>query len=114
LSGERSAKTAHSQSNVSCSATRSAQKAPVRRQIHDHLRDAERQHLRIGEAPLGVLAGIGKEIVRRAEHTYQQQLEVGVHYSALRVDDWVSSADFELFLEVPSPRPATHIAESII
>jgi hypothetical protein len=55
-----------------------------------------------------------EEIFRPEEHTHQQQLEVGVHNSALRVDGWVSSADFELFITGPSARTTTHIAESII
>jgi hypothetical protein len=114
LSGERSTKTAHSQSNVSCSATRSAQKAPVRRQIHDHLRDAQRQHLGIRKGAAARSCTLVEEIVRPEEHTHQQQLEVGVHNSALRVDGWVSSADFELFITGPSARTTTHIAESII
>ena len=51
----------------------------------------------------------------RAVNTDQQQLEVGVHgCGPSRVDDWVSSVDFELFVMDPAPRPATYTAESII
>jgi hypothetical protein len=90
------------------------QEAPVGRLVDDHLCHAERQHLGVREPPLGVLRRVGKEIIRRAEHTYQQQLEVGVHNSALPVDVTVSNADFELFVTDPSSPTATYVAESII
>jgi hypothetical protein len=58
------------------------EKLAVRRDIHDRLRDSERD--------------VGQEIVSGGEHRDQQQVEVGEHRGPLRVDaDNVSTADFD-------------------
>jgi hypothetical protein len=94
---------------------RGPQEAPVGGLVHDHLRDTQRQHLSVCELALRVLGRLRQEVVRRAVNTDQQQLEVGVHRSGpSRVDDWVSSADFELFVTDPAPPTAAYTAESII
>jgi hypothetical protein len=92
-----------------------AQKPAIRRLIHDHLGHAQGQHLGIGEPSARVGHGLGKKIVRSTEHTDQQQLEVGVHRTALSVGEWGFSADFELLCYVPAIRPtAPGAVESII
>ncbi len=80
-----------------------AQKAAVARDPHQHLGNAERDHLGIGQLAAGVARGLGQEIVGRAVDTDAQQVEVGVH-RGLQVDGAVSTADFGL----PSPGPSRH------
>ena len=55
------------------------EKPPIGRDAEQGLGDAQRDDLRIGDPSLGVLGPLGQEIVGRAEHGNQQQVEVGEH-----------------------------------
>jgi hypothetical protein len=59
----------------------------------------------------GSVRGSGKPTCRR---TYQQQLEVGVHNSDIRVDVTISSLDSDPLVTDPSPTATHSIAEPII
>src|SRR5580698_356896 len=87
---------------------------PVRRYPHDRLRDAERDDLRICDAPSGVPRPTGQEIVSRDINSSKQQVEVGVHRDPLRVGGWLlSTADFDPAAYKPSKTTAPAV-ESII
>jgi len=90
------------------------QKAPVRRDAHDRLGDAQRHDLRVCDASLGVLSPLRQEIVGRDVNGNQQQVEVGVHRGPLRVGGWLlSTADFDPAAQKP-PVSAALAVESII
>ena len=77
------------------------QKAPVARNAHDRLGDAERDHLGVRDAAAGVACGSGQEIVRRAINGGAESVEVGVHvasWSTVPLD----TADFGLSALCPS------------
>ncbi|UUY02282.1 hypothetical protein LRS13_10835 [Svornostia abyssi] len=80
--------------------------------VHDRLRDRERDDLRIGHAAPGVLPPFRQEIVRRGEHRSEQQVEVGAHRGPLgQTVRTASTADFDLLRYVPSTH---HRVESTI
>jgi hypothetical protein len=79
---------------------RRPQEAPIRRDPHQHLRDTERNDLRVGELSPCVRRPSGQEVVGRAVDTDQQQVEVGVHRGLL-VNGVKDTADFDLPHLVP-------------
>jgi hypothetical protein len=88
---------------VSELAPRSAQEAAVARDPHQHLRDAVRDDLRIGQLATGIPRTLREQIVRCAIDSDAEQVEVGVHRGLL-VDGAVDTADFDL----PHPVPIRH------
>lgn len=87
------------------SLTRDGEKLPVGIDTHDRLGNGERDDLRIGHAPLGVLGLIRQEIVSGAEHRSEQQVEVGEHRGLLWPAVIQSTADFDP--AAPNPYPTT-------
>src|SRR3954452_251985 len=71
------------------------QEAPVGRDAHHRLRDAERDDLRLGDPSPGVSSPIGQEIVGGAEHRNQQQVEVGEHRGPQGRRRVIGTADFD-------------------
>jgi len=93
--------------------TRGPDQARVRADPHDRLRDSERDDLRVGQDPPGVLRRLRQEIVSRTEHGNQQQVEVGEHRVLPRSTVRIGTADFDL--SAPAPyRPATSAVELLI
>ena len=68
----------------------------IRGDPHDRLRDRERDDLRVGQDPPGVLRRLRQEIVSRTEHSNQQQVEVGEHRGPLGSTARIGTADFDL------------------
>ena len=64
--------------------------------LHHGLGDAEGDHLRVGEHPLGVICLARQEIVGEAENSNQQQVEVGEHRGPLGSTVRYGTADFDL------------------
>ncbi len=75
--------------------TGDGEKAPVRRDAHDRLRDAQRDDLRVCDSSRRVRLPVRQEIVGGAEHRREQQVEVGVHRGPHRSAMRVSTADFD-------------------
>jgi hypothetical protein len=75
--------------------TRHRQEAAVRRNAHDRLGDAERDHLGIGDPPAGVASGDWQEIVGCAIDDSAESVEVGVH-RGLRADGDLGTVGFGL------------------
>jgi len=88
-----------------------AQEAAVARDPHQHLRDTEGDHLRVGQLTAGVTRTLGQEIVGRAVDTDAEQVEVGVH-RGLQVDGAASTAGFDL--PPQDPRATARAVASII
>src|SRR5437660_10794830 len=59
--------------------TRRPQKTTVARHPHQHLRDTERDNLRVAQPPSSIAISLGQQVVSRAVHTDTQQVEVGAH-----------------------------------
>jgi hypothetical protein len=77
---------------------------PIGRDPEQRLRHAQRDDLGIRQAALGVLRSIRQEIVGRAEHGNQQQVEVGEHRGPPEGRRrLVSTADFDHCRYVPFP-----------
>lgn len=74
---------------------RDREKLAVRRDVHDRLRNSERDDLRIGHAAPGVSCPIGQEIVSGNEHRDKQQVEVGEHRGPQGRRRKLSTADFD-------------------
>jgi len=87
------------------------QKAPVRRDPHDRLRDTERNQLRVCDPPASVSRLLRQEIVRRAINGNAESVEVGVH-RGLQVDGVLDTADFGLSAKNP-PNTATAVESTI-
>src|SRR5256886_566585 len=68
----------------------------IRRDAHDRLRDAERNHLRVGQSATGVSLASRQEIVATAINRDQQQVEVGEHRGPLGSTARIGTADFDL------------------
>ena len=81
---------------------------------HDRLRDAERDDLRVGQDPPGVLRRLRQEIVSGTEHRNQQQVEVGEHRGPLGSTVRTGTADFDLTATGPYRRAATSAVELLI
>ncbi len=92
-------------------AARGAQKTAVGRDPHQHLGNAERDHLGVTQPAARVRFALRQQVVSRAVDTDQKQVEVGVH-RGLRVDGAVNTADFGLPLSVP--RATAEAVASII
>lgn len=88
------------------------EKAPVRRDTHDRLGDAEGDQLGVRDQSAGVGAPLGQEIIGRAINGDAESVEVGVH-RGLRVDGAVlGTADFDL--SAPNPVSTVISVESLI
>jgi hypothetical protein len=90
------------------------QKALVRGDAHDRLRDTERDDLLIGDPSAGVPWPGGQEIVHSAINSDQQQVEVGVHRGPLGSALAMSTADFDLRCHVPFPAATTPSAAALL
>src|SRR5437588_2790605 len=77
------------------------QEAPVRRNSHDRLGDAQRDDLRVCDPTPRVPWLLRQEIVRRAINDGAESVEVGVHRGLL-VDGVLDTADFGLSAKNPS------------
>src|SRR5579871_3436890 len=77
------------------------EEAPIARDPHDRLRNAERDDLRVRDPSPGVPGPLGQEIVRRAINDGAESVEVGVH-RGLQVDGALDTADFGLSATNPS------------
>src|SRR5579859_54874 len=86
----------------------------VRADPHDRLRDSQRDDLRVGQDPPGVLRRLRQEIVSRTEHSNQQQVEVGEHRVPPRSTVRIGTADFDLTATGPYPPAATSAVELFI
>ena len=72
------------------------EKAPIGRQSHDRLGDAEGDDLRVCDPSPRVRLTFGQEIVGSAENCREEQVEVGIH-RGLQVDGGgLITADFDL------------------
>ena len=79
---------------------------------HDHLRDRQRDDLRIGHHSPGVLGPLRQEIVCGAEDRCEEQVEVGEHRGPLGSTARIGTADFDRSSSTPSPpsgRGITHL-----
>ena len=81
---------------------------------HDRLRDGQRDDLRVGHDPPGVLGRLRQEIVSRAEHRNQQQVEVGEHRVPPRSTVRTGTADFDLTTTHTYPTATTSGVELLI
>src|SRR5579859_848372 len=86
----------------------------VRADPHDRLRDSQRDDLRVGQDPPGVLRRLRQEIVSRTEHSNQQQVEVGEHRVPPRSTVRIGTADFDLTATGPYLPAATSAVELFI
>jgi hypothetical protein len=93
---------------------RDGEEASIRRDPEQRLRDAQRDDLRIGDPSPGVLRRLGQEIVGRAEHGYEQQVEVGEHRGPLGRRRELGTADFDPLRYVSYPTATTPAVESLI
>jgi hypothetical protein len=64
--------------------------------VHDRLRDGERDDLRVRHAAPGVRLAPRQEIVGRGEHGSEQQVEVGEHRGPPGSTARIGTADFAL------------------
>jgi hypothetical protein len=78
------------------------------------LRDRERDDLRVGRHPLGVLHSFRQEIVGGAEHRKQEQVEVGEHRGPLGSTARIGAADFDLTTTGPYLTDTTSAVELLI
>jgi hypothetical protein len=76
------------------------QEAPVGRDPHQHLGDAEGDDLGVCQLASRIGRALGQEVVGRAVDTDHEQVEVGVHRGLL-VDGVQDTADFDLPPLVP-------------
>ena len=76
-----------------------SQEAPIRRDAHQHLGDAQSHDLGVAQLATRVGRPFGQKVVGRAVDT-DKQVEVGVH-CGLQVDDVEDTADFDLRYLVP-------------
>jgi hypothetical protein len=65
---------------------RGPQEPPIRRNPHQHLRDAQGDDLRVGQPPTTVPRPGRKQVVRRAIDANTEQVEVGAHRGPPMVD----------------------------
>lgn len=72
------------------------EKAPIRRQPHDRLGDAEGDDLGICDPPARVLRLFRQEIVGAAIDGREEKVEVGIHRGPPVVGDGLITADFGL------------------
>jgi len=80
------------------------QEAPIGDDPEQNLSDAQRYDLRVRHASFGVLRPLRQEIVGRAEHGNQQQVEVGEHRGPPEGRRrLLSTADFDRCRYVPFP-----------
>ena len=93
---------------------RDLQEARVGGDPHDRLRDRERDDLRVGQDPPGVLRRLRQEIVSGTEHSNQQQVEVGEHRGPLGSTARIGAADFDLTAAGPYLRTTTSAVELLI
>ena len=63
---------------------------------HDRLRDSEADDFRVGQDPSCIAGPPRQEIIGDAEHSNQQQVELGEHRGPLGSTARLGTADFDL------------------
>jgi len=81
---------------------------------HDRLGDSQRDDLRVGQDPPGVLRRLRQEIVSRAINGNQQQVEVGEHRVPPRSTVRIGTADFDLTATRTYPTATASAVELLI